>query len=54
MGELFEGIGWMKSYENFIREKILPETNSHFAPANRPKPNRKGSYSKHPFSGANC
>ena len=29
----------------------LPETNV-FAPENRPKPNRKGSYSNHPFSGA--
>ena len=29
-----------------------PETNSKLAPENRPKPNRKGSYSNHPFSGA--
>ena len=29
----------------------LPETNI-FAPENRPKPNRKRSYSNHPFSGA--
>ena len=30
----------------------LPETNGKFAPENRPKPNRKGSYSNHPFLGA--
>ena len=30
----------------------LPETNSKFAPENRPKLNRKGSYSNHPFLGA--
>ncbi len=29
----------------------LPETNV-FAPENRPKTNRKGSYSNHPFVGA--
>ena len=31
----------------------LPETNRYIAPENRPKPNRKQSYSNHPFSGAN-
>ena len=30
----------------------LPETNSKFAPENRPKPNRRQSYSNHPFLGA--
>ena len=30
----------------------LPETNSKFAPENRQVLKRKGSYSKHPFSGA--
>ena len=30
----------------------LPETNSKFAPENMPKPNRKGLYSNHQFSGA--
>ena len=30
----------------------LPETNGKFAPENRPGPNRKGSYSNHPCSGA--
>ena len=32
-------------------QSTLPETNV-FAPENRPKPNRKGSYSNHPFVGA--
>ena len=32
----------------------LPENNSQFAPENRPKPNRKVSYSNHPFLGARC
>ncbi len=33
-------------------QKTLPETNSKFAPENRPKrPKRKRSYSNHPFSG---
>ena len=32
----------------------LPETNSEFAPENRPKrPKRKGSFSNHPFSAVN-
>ena len=34
------------------KKGTLPETNSNFAPENRPKPNRKGSYSNHPFLGA--
>ena len=33
----------------------LPETNSKFAPENRPKrPKRKRTSSNHPFPGANC
>ena len=34
-----------------ITAVTLPETNSKFAPENRPGPKRKGSYSKHWFSG---
>ena len=32
----------------------LPETNIQVAPENRPGPKRKGLYSSHTFSGANC
>ena len=33
----------------------LPKTNSKFALENRARPQKEaGSYSKHPFSGANC
>ena len=38
---------WGKRFEL----TTLPETNQ-IAPENRPKPNRKGSYSNHPFLGA--
>ena len=45
----FKGV----NIESRISWKVtLPETNSHFAPENRPGPKRKRSYSKHPFSGA--
>ncbi len=33
-------------------KSTLPETN--ISPENRPKPNRKGLYSKYPFLEANC
>ena len=33
----------------WFRMGTLPETNRKFAPENRPRPNRKGSYSNHPF-----
>ncbi len=35
----------------FLGQLTLPETNSEFAPENRPKPNSKGLYSNHPFLG---
>jgi len=37
---------------NFPESHTLPETNSKFAPENRPNPKRKGSSSNHSFSGA--
>ena len=37
------------NWEMFTRD---PETNSKFAPENRPGPNRKGLYSNNPVSGA--
>ena len=40
-------------HHSFFWMVALPETNSKFAPENRPGPKRKrNSYSKHPFSGA--
>ena len=60
LGDLYRGVttfgnhtrhlvprGWVSGWMGVT----LPETNV-FAPENRPKPNRKGLYSNHPFSGA--
>ena len=50
--QLYVILGSFGSIPKTYQMGPLPETNSKFAPENRPKPNRKGSYSNHPFLGA--
>ncbi len=45
-------VAQLRAITPYLGYYTLPETNSKFAPENRPKPNRKGSYSNHPFLGA--
>ena len=45
--------GQVMKFQKFYFNIYSP-CNKQFAPANRPKPTRKGSYSNHPFLGANC
>ena len=48
----FQPIWKPPSIWDFSKNGTLPETNSEFAPENRPGPKRKGSSSNHQFSGA--
>ena len=47
------GAGFLPSTVGFITSGNSLKLTAK-APENRPKPNRKGSSSNHPFSGANC